>query len=189
MVCGGRGREGHVYASCVTRLEKVQVRRILRRNGNGLSETAQRDSSSAIRLFGQFALAFNMVPQRRLHRPPPRLYCPVQGCHKGLQSKSGLTQHIQAIHRDLHLANLQPWTEPYAPSVELDDLSSPHRPDNLRIPHMSDFPDAGDWETFGFTPGRAESVRSDRQTSPSLYDDESLQEGLTEYHPLINGKP
>jgi hypothetical protein len=24
----GRGREGHVYASCVTRLEKVQVRRI-----------------------------------------------------------------------------------------------------------------------------------------------------------------
>ena len=148
-----------------------------------------------IRLFGQFALAYSMAPQQKLHRPPPRLYCPVQGCHKGLQSKSGFTRHIQAIHRDLHLADLQPWTEPRAPSVKRDDHSSPHPPDNLSILHMSDFPDPGDWETFGFTPARAESVRSDThfvsssQTSSSPYDDESLQEGLTEYHPLINGKP
>jgi hypothetical protein len=136
-----------------------------------------------------------MAPQRRLHHPPPKLSCPVQGCNKGLQSKTGFTQHVQAIHKDLHLADLQPWTEPCAPPVGLDDHSSPPPPDDLSIPRMSDVPDTGDWEPFGRTPGRAESVRSDTplvsscQTPPSHFDDESLQEGLTEYHPLINGKP
>lgn len=81
------------------------------------------------------------------------------------------------------------------PSIGLDDDSSPPPPDDLSIPHMSDFPDAGGWETSTFTPGRAENVRSDtpltssRQTSPSPYDDESLEGGLMEYHPLINGEP
>lgn len=130
-----------------------------------------------------------MVRRRKLHHPPPRLYCPVQGCRKGLRSKSGFTRHVQAIHRDLDVADLQPWIEPHAPPVGLDDHSSPPPPDDLSIPRMSDFPDAGDWETFGFTPGRAESARSDTPLASSPYDDESLQEGLTEYHPLINGKP
>jgi hypothetical protein len=136
-----------------------------------------------------------MAPLQRLHRPPPSLYCPVQGCRKGLYSKSGLTQHVQLIHGDLHLADLQPWTEPCAPSVELDDHSSPSPPDDLSILPMSDFHDAGDWETFGFAVGRADSLRSDpplaspRRTSPSPYDDESPQGGFTEYHPLINGRP
>jgi len=85
--------------------------------------------------------------------------------------------------------------EPCVPSVELDDHLSPPPPDNLSIPCMSDFHDARDCETFGFTVGHTESMRSDPplasscRTSPSPYDDVSSQGEFTEYHLLINGMP
>ena len=136
-----------------------------------------------------------MVPQRRKHRPPPWLHCPFQGCGKELQSKSGLTRHIQARHRDLQSADLQLRTEPCPlSSVELDDHLSAPPSDDLEIPdtqRLSDFHDAGDWETFGFTVGSTERYSlpptSSCRTSPLPYDEDLSQRGFTEYHPLIDG--
>lgn len=138
-----------------------------------------------------------MPPQPRIHHPPPKLYCPIPGCHKGLQSKSRFTQHVQARHKDLHPANLQPLTEPCVLSyVELDDSDRLSLPpldglDILDDPRLNDFHDAGDW---GFTVDSPETsgppLASSFRTSPSLDDDaESPQRGSTEYHPLINGRP
>ena len=139
-------------------------------------------------------LLHGMAPQQRIHHTPPKLYCLVKGCHKELQSKSGFTQHVQAHHRDLQAVNLQPQTEPYAlSSIEFNDHSSPPPPDDLGIPdvpHLSDFHDAGDGENFDFAIGSERSgppLTSSCQTSPSPYDEESLQRGFTKYHPLIYG--
>ena len=133
----------------------------------------------------QSPLAHSMVPQRRKHCPPPWLHCPFQGCRKELQSKSGLTQHIQAYHRDLQSADLQLQTEPCPlSSVELDDHLSAPPSDDLEIPdtqHLSDFHDAGDWETFSLP------LTSSCRTLPLPYDEDLLQRGFTKYHPLIDG--
>jgi len=138
-----------------------------------------------------------MAPQQRIHCPPPRLYCLVKGCHKGLQSKSGFTQHIQACHRDLQPVDLQPQTEHCVlSSIESDDHLSPPPPEDLGILdalRLSDFHDAGDWETFDFAVSSAERpgppLTSSCRTSPLPYDEESPQRGFTEYHPLIYSMP
>ena len=143
----------------------------------------------------QSTLAYYMAPPQKIHRPPPKFHCPVQGCNKNLQSKSGFTRHVLARHRDIQPADLQPQTESYAASyIELDDHLSPSPSDNLDIldaPHLSDFHDAGDWEDFSFTIGTESSLppASSCQTPPSPYNVESLQRISTEYHPLINGRP
>ena len=136
-----------------------------------------------------------MAPPRTTHRPPHRLRCSVQGCQKVFQSRTGFTQHINARHRDLQSANLQPRTEPWPhSSVELDDYSSAPPSDDLDLPdtqRLSDFHDAGDWGTFGSTAGSTERysppLASSYRTSPSPYDEDLSQRGFTEYHPLING--
>ena len=138
-----------------------------------------------------------MAPPQRIHHPPFKIHCPIQGCRKGLRSQSGLTQHIQALHRDLPPAGLQPQTEPYAlSSVELDDHLSLPPPDDLNVPdtpHPSHFHDAGDWETFGSVASSTETsgppLASSCRTSPSLHDEELPRGKSTEYHPLINGRP
>ena len=139
-----------------------------------------------------------MAPPRRMHHLPPRLSCPIQGCHKGFQSRAGFTQHIQACHRDPQYANLQPQIEPYViSSAGFDDRLSQPPPDGLDIldlnaPHLRDSHDVGGWETFSFTIGDVERsssrLASSCQTSPSLYNRESPQIGFTEYHPHINGR-
>lgn len=145
------------------------------------------------------APACSMAPRQKIHHPPLRLYCPVLGCYKGLQNKSGFTQHVQSIHGDLHSVNpLQPRTDPCAlSSVEPDDHSSPPPPDDFTIPCLSDFHGVEDWEleSFDFNVGSAEGLRfgpplaSSCRTSPSPCDEESPQGRSTEYHPLINGRP
>jgi len=106
-------------------------------------------------------LLHGMAPQQRIYHAPPKLYCLVKGCHKGLQSKSSFTQHIQACHRDLQAVDLQPQTEPCAlSSIEFDDHLSPPPPNDLGILdalHLSDFHDAGDWENFDFAVGSERS--------------------------------
>ena len=189
--CGMRSREGkaHVWLACMTRLEKFRSDR--------LSETDQQDFSTIWLLVIHSPLAYGMAPQQRIHHLPPRLYCLVKGCHKGLQSKSSFTQHIQAHHRDLQPVNLQPQTEHCAlSSIESNDHSSLPPPEDLGIPdapRLSDFHDAGDWETFDFAVSSAERpgppLTSSCQTSPLPYDEESPQRGFTKYHPLIYGMP
>jgi hypothetical protein len=136
-----------------------------------------------------------MPRQPKIHRPPPKLYCPILGCNKGLRSKSGFTQHVQARHRDL--TDLQLLTEPRVlPYIELDDSDRSSSPpldglDILDDPRLNDLHDAGD---SGFTVDSPETsgppLASSFRTSPSLDDDvESPQRGSTEYHPLINGRP
>jgi len=151
--CGMQLREGKacVWLACMTRLEKFR--------SDGLSEMDQRDFSTIWLLVIHSPLVYGMAPQQRIHHPPPRLYCPVKGCHKRLQSKSGFTQHVQARHRDLQPVDLQPQTEHSALSSIESDHSSLPPPEDLGIldaPHLSDFHDAGDWETFDFTVGSAE---------------------------------
>jgi len=181
-------REGriHVWLVCDTTWKFTSDR---------LSETDQRDFSMIWLLVIQSPLAYCMAPCQRIHCLPSRLYCPVQGCHKGLQSKSGFIWHVQALHGDLQPASLQPLPGPcVCSSVKLDDhpsssLPTPDDLDILDVLCLNDFHGVGDSENFDFTFDNAEmSGPPSCQTSLSSYDEELLQREFTKYHPLINGR-
>jgi hypothetical protein len=149
-----------------------------------------------------------MAPRRKICRAPPKFYCPARGCHKELQSNTGLTLHLRAIHGGLQPANLHPQTESCALSsaevdvdsssiLALSDDSEPETPDALDASHPGDLHGAEDWEMNDFTidiPDRSGSPRcsspaSFSRASPSPDDEESARGIFTEYHPLINGRP
>jgi hypothetical protein len=153
-----------------------------------------------------FNSSYSMAPQRRIYRAPPKLYCPFEGCQKELQSNTGLTLHIRAIHGGLQPGSLHPQTESCALSsaevdvdsssiLALSNDSEPETPDALDALHPGDLHGAEDWEMNDFPtdiPDRSGSPRCSSpalscRASPSPDDEKSAQ--FTEYHPLINGRP
>jgi hypothetical protein len=114
----------------------------------------------------------------------PELICPVKGCGKECRAYGGLTQHIQAKHKEY-----QPGTPSAAVVDDFivpdSDLSSVNDPETYFSP---DRDPAGTWDAFD-SQSNHDSIGFDFENQSSRPDSPSREsEALNvDYHPIING--
>lgn len=126
--------------------------------------------------------------QKNYCSPAQLVICPVEGCRKECLSYGGLTQHIQAKHKEY-----QPGTPPSAAAADytiLDSESSSVNDLEMSIPPDND--PAGASDAFGSESNLDHSIGFDFEipfllsSQPDSPSQESEASNV-DYHPIING--
>ena len=129
------------------------------------------------------------------NRSPAKLVCPVDTCGKECRTHSGLTQHLNAKHKDYQLGTPSPLSTATIGDriVPESDLSESSLSDaQMLIPPDSDL---GAWDAFGSNhnsdfeiPPLPGPLLPSQPNSPSRESEANDSKIFMEYHPLISGE-
>lgn len=133
-----------------------------------------------------------MPRNQKSYCSPAKLICPVEGCRKECRTYGGLTQHLDAKHKDYQTGD-PPSTAADNDCIILDsDLSSVNDLE-MSIPPDSD--PTGDWDPFASGSELNDGVGFDFEipllpsSQPDSPSPESEASGSdVDYHPIINGQ-